>query len=107
VFSPVWTAGAARVQPCQVFTLRLAGGLRLGYSPSMDHPRISQNPAVMGGKPCVKGTRIPVEILLKYLASGDTVDQVLEGYPSITREDVLAAIAYAADFVAQDGIVPA
>lgn len=79
----------------------------MGYICRMDHPRISQDPAIMGGKPCIKGTRIPVEIVLRYLASGDTIEQVLEGYPSLTREDVLAAISFAADFVSQDGIVPA
>jgi uncharacterized protein (DUF433 family) len=63
----------------------------------MDHPRISIDPAIMVGKPCIKGTRIPVYIILDYLKAGDSIEQVLQGYPDISREDVLAAIAYASD----------
>ncbi len=71
----------------------------------MDHPRISMIPGVMGGKPCIKDTRIPVDILLDYLASGDTVAALLEGYPAITEEDVRAALAFAADHVRSQGFV--
>jgi len=73
----------------------------------MNHPRISLTPGVMGGKPCIKGTRLPVEHILGYLGSGDSIDDVLASYPFITREDVLAALAFAADFLRQDGLVPA
>ncbi|MBC7770328.1 MAG: DUF433 domain-containing protein [Phycisphaerales bacterium] len=71
------------------------------------HPRITMIPGVMGGKPCIEGTRLPVEHILDYLGSGDTIEEVLEGYPFITREDVLAALAFAADFLRSDGLVPA
>lgn len=73
----------------------------------MEHPRILIDPAVMGGKACIKGTRLPVEHILGYLAAGDTIDEVLQSYPFISRDDVLAAIAFAADFLRKDGIVAA
>lgn len=73
----------------------------------MEHPRISIAPGVMGGKACIKGTRLPVEHILGYLGAGDTVDEVLESFPFITREDILAALVFAADFLRQDGIVAA
>ena len=63
----------------------------------MDHPLISADPAVMVGKPCIKGTRITVELILRKLGSGWSIDDVIDSYPHITREGVLAAIAYAAD----------
>jgi Uncharacterized conserved protein len=73
----------------------------------MDHPRISQAPEIMGGKPCITGTRIPVAHILGYLAAGDSVEDVIESFPALTRDDVLAAIAFAADFLRKDGIVAA
>ena len=59
--------------------------------------RISVDPNVCFGKPCVRGTRIWVSLLLDFLASGMTVEQILEDYPHLTRDDVLAAIAYGAE----------
>lgn len=56
--------------------------------------RISIDPDVCFGKPCIKGHRIWVALVLDYLAEGETIEGVLEAYPSITREDVLACIAY-------------
>jgi uncharacterized protein (DUF433 family) len=73
----------------------------------MEHPRISSDPKIMGGKACIKGTRLPVTIIIDYLAAGDSIEDVLEAYPFLTREDVLAALAYASDFLRQDGIVAA
>lgn len=70
-----------------------------GKSP-MDHPRISQNPDVMVGKPVIRGTRIPVEIILRMLGNGHSVQAIINSYPRITREDILAAQAFAADFLA-------
>jgi uncharacterized protein (DUF433 family) len=58
--------------------------------------RISVNPSICFGKPCIKGTRIWVSLILDYLASGDSIDNVLENYPQIQKEDVLACIAYGA-----------
>ena len=59
--------------------------------------RISVDPAVCFGKPCIRGTRIWVSLLLDFLASGATIDEILADYPHLTREDVLAAIAYGAE----------
>jgi uncharacterized protein (DUF433 family) len=66
----------------------------------MGHPRISQDPNVMVGKPVIKGTRITVELILRALGDGWSVETILEQYPHLTREDVLAAQAFAADSLA-------
>lgn len=59
--------------------------------------RISIDPAVRSGKPCIKGTRITVYDVLEYLAGGMTEDQILHDFPALTREDIKAALAFAAD----------
>ncbi len=59
--------------------------------------RISINPNVCFGKPCIRGTRIWVSLILDFLASGTNVEELLKEYPQLTREDVLAAIAYGAE----------
>jgi uncharacterized protein (DUF433 family) len=71
----------------------------------MDHPRITMTPGVMGGKACIKGTRITVEALIDHLSAGETIDDLLEGYPGITQDDVRAALAYAADHLRTNGFV--
>jgi uncharacterized protein (DUF433 family) len=59
--------------------------------------RIAVDPRICFGKPCVRGTRIWVSLLLDFLASGDTMEEILENYPQLKREDILAAIAYGAE----------
>ena len=66
-----------------------------------DHPRIETDRDVMLGKPVIRGTRITVEIILRRIADGYTIDQILDDYPHVTREDVLDAVGYAADVLAQ------
>jgi uncharacterized protein (DUF433 family) len=61
--------------------------------------RISSDPAVLLGKPVVKGTRISVELILGWLANGWTYEQVLESYPHIVREDILAALAFSEEML--------
>ncbi len=61
------------------------------------HDRIVCNPEILAGKPVIKGTRISVELILRWLANGWTFEQVLESYPHITRDDILAALAFAAE----------
>ena len=63
--------------------------------------RIQIDPAIMGGMPCVRGTRIPVRVILDYLAEGATPDKILREYPQLTEEDVRAAIAFGAYAVGQ------
>lgn len=68
--------------------------------------RIVIDPQIMLGKPIVSGTRITVEAILDRLAAGADVPGVLEDYPELTREDVLAALAYARGVVGTDEILP-
>lgn len=70
------------------------------------HPRISVDPAVMLGKPVIRGTRVPVELLLRKLGEGATIEDLLEAYPRLAAADVQAAIAYGADAVALEENVP-
>ena len=67
--------------------------MRLG----IEHERITIDPQVMVGKPCVKGTRITVELILEKLAADMTYEDILADHPRLTREDILAAIAFAPD----------
>jgi len=67
--------------------------------------RISIDPEVCGGKPCVRGTRIWVSLVLDLLADGMTEAEVLAEYPQLAHEDILAAIAYGAE-MARERIVP-
>jgi uncharacterized protein (DUF433 family) len=59
--------------------------------------RISIDPNVCFGKPCIRGTRLWVSLLLDFLAAGASVEEILADYPQLAREDVLAAIAYGAE----------
>jgi uncharacterized protein (DUF433 family) len=67
--------------------------------------RISIDPAVCGGKPCIRGTRIWVSLILDFLAGGTSEAQLLAEYPQLTHEDILAAIAYGAE-AARERIIP-
>jgi uncharacterized protein (DUF433 family) len=69
--------------------------------------RIVRNPNIMVGKPAVAGTRITVELLLDLLASGETVESILQDYPQLKQDDILAALAYAADALSTDELVMA
>jgi uncharacterized protein (DUF433 family) len=67
--------------------------------------RIAIDPLVCFGKPCIKGTRIWVSLILDFLASGESEAQILAAYPQLQPEDIRAALAYAAE-VARERIVP-
>jgi uncharacterized protein (DUF433 family) len=71
----------------------------------MKTDRIEVNPRVMLGKPVIRGTRIPVELLLRKLGEGASEEDLLAAYPRLTRADIQAAIHYAADVVAHEEIV--
>lgn len=58
--------------------------------------RITMDPAVMGGKPCIRGMRVTVGTIVGLMASGKAIEGVLEAYPYIEREDILQALTYAA-----------
>ncbi len=68
--------------------------------------RIQMDPQVCHGKPCIKGTRIMVSVILDSLAEGLTPEEVVQEYPSLTLEDVRAAIAYAAALAREEELVP-
>ncbi|MFZ3091453.1 MAG: DUF433 domain-containing protein [Nitrospirota bacterium] len=59
--------------------------------------RISIDPNICFGKPCIRGTRIWVSLILDFLANGMTIKEIIEEYPQLTEEDILAAIAYGAE----------
>lgn len=59
--------------------------------------RISVDPQICGGKPCIRGTRIWVSLLLDFLSTGSSMEEILDQYPQLKREDILAAIAYGAE----------
>ena len=63
--------------------------------------RISLDPQICGGKPCIKGTRIWVSLVLDFLADGMSEAEVLAAYPQLTHDDILAAIAYGAEMARQ------
>ena len=67
--------------------------------------RISINPNICHGKPCIKGTRIWVSLMLDFLASGDSIETILEEYPHLIREDILACLAYGAE-AARERFIP-
>lgn len=62
--------------------------------------RIEVNPKVMMGKPVIKGTRIPVELILRKLSEGATLEELLDAYPHLSPLDIQAALAYAAEVLA-------
>ena len=66
--------------------------------------RIEINPKVMAGKPVIRGTRIPVELVLRKLAEGATEKTLLDAYPSLSREDIKAVLAYAAKSIAHEEV---
>jgi uncharacterized protein (DUF433 family) len=68
------------------------------------HERIEINPDIMLGKPVIRGTRVTVELILRKLSEGCSEGDLLEAHPHLTREDVQAALAYAADSISHEDI---
>jgi uncharacterized protein (DUF433 family) len=66
--------------------------------------RISTNPDIFGGKPIIRGMRIPVELILSLLAQNESWDDILDDYPDLQREDIQACLAYAHAVVADDSL---
>jgi len=67
--------------------------------------RIEAKAEVMMGKPCVKGTRIPVYLLLEKMAAGETFEDLLAAFPQLSREDLLACLEYAAALAAEEVVL--
>ncbi len=71
-----------------------------------EHPRIILNPEVLAGKPVVHGTRLAVEFVIDLLASGWSESQILDNYPGLTHDDILACLAYARDTLSSERVFP-
>ena len=69
-------------------------------------PRITFDPAVMGGKPCIRGLRVTVGTIVGLLAAGRSTEEILEAYPYVEREDVDQSLAYAAWRLEQRDVLP-
>jgi len=72
----------------------------------MNKPIITSDPNIMLGKPVVAGTRITVELVLRKLGAGESIDQLLESHPRLTREAILAALEFAADAIGAETVIP-
>jgi len=68
--------------------------------------RVEIDPDVMLGKPVIRGTRITVEIILEKIAADCTIEEILEDYPRLEREDILAAVAYARQAIGTEEFIP-
>ena len=71
----------------------------------MAHKRVEINPKIMGGKPVIRGTRIPVELILRKLGAGMTLEKILADHPNLRPDDIRAAQAFAADSLADEELV--
>jgi uncharacterized protein (DUF433 family) len=69
--------------------------------------RIELNPKVCNGKPVIRGTRIPVSVILDQIADGDSWDNIIRGYPELSREDIQAAIHYASSLIEHTDVIEA
>jgi len=68
--------------------------------------RVSTDPSVHHGDPCITGTRVPLSVIVGSVADGDSFDDILESYPQLTREDIQAALRFAAEAVNRFDLVP-
>lgn len=68
----------------------------------MDKTTVICDPQILFGKPVIAGTRVSVELILDKLAAGDSYDEILEDYPQLTRESILAAVRYASQSLRRD-----
>ncbi|MDQ3929599.1 MAG: DUF433 domain-containing protein [Chloroflexota bacterium] len=72
----------------------------------MSKPMIVSDPSIMLGKPVIAGTRLTVELILEKLGAGQTIEDLLEDHPRLTREGILAALSFAADVLRNDVVYP-
>jgi uncharacterized protein (DUF433 family) len=78
---------------------------QMNTTPGMELNRITRNPGVMGGKPCIRGMRVTVGMIVGQIGSGHSVEEILAAYPYLEREDILQALRYAAWRVEEREIV--
>lgn len=71
-----------------------------------EHPRISLAPDVLAGKPVIRGTRLSVEFVIGLMADGWSEADILENYPGVTREDIIACLAYTRDALSSQTVFP-
>ena len=71
-----------------------------------EHERITLDPKVLAGKPVIRGTRLAVEFVIGLMADGWTEADILSNYPGITREDIIACLAYARDTLSSEKVFP-
>ena len=74
---------------------------------AMSDRRIIRDPAVMLGKPCIVGTRITVELILRKLGAGRSIADLVEAYPELNEEDVKTALVFAANYIEHEGLIAA
>src|SRR5579862_5397202 len=93
-----WSPNISLREPTTELVRSVSQGVYYWYTSDMDKllSRITIDPAVCHGKPCVRGLRYPVETLLELLSSGMTIDELLADYEDLEREDLLAVLAFAA-----------
>ncbi len=68
--------------------------------------KILVDPRIHAGEPCVKGTRVPVSVVVGSIADGDDIDTLIKSYPTLTREDIRACLRYAAEAVREKSLLP-
>ncbi len=73
----------------------------------MSHERITRDPKIMQGKPCIAGTRVPIDVILEDLSDGMSIHDVTQSYEGVTEEDVRAALEYAAEYLRQESVIAA
>jgi uncharacterized protein (DUF433 family) len=79
---------------------------RSSQSPMTEHPRISLAPDVLAGKPVIRGTRISVEFVIGLMADGWSEVDILQNYPGVTHDDIIACLAYARDTLSSEKVFP-
>ncbi len=73
----------------------------------MAHTRITADPEIMMGKPCITGTRVTVELILRKLGAGRSYSDIIDAYPQLTEDDLRAALALAADYLQHETVLAA
>jgi uncharacterized protein (DUF433 family) len=78
-----------------VAALKVVRGKKILESALKSFPRITRTPGVMGGKPCIKGSRMTVGMIVGQIGDGATIEELMDDFPELKRQDILQAIGYA------------